>query len=143
MPSNAADVLELRTITPDGQTLIVAESLAARLSAFNIEPDGSLKNRRIWTDLSGAGPDGICLDAEGAIWVASPNRGEVLRVFEGGEVTNRIKVSTTAFACMLGGRDRRTLFIMTAETFDPELARAKRSSRIEIIDVDVPGAGLP
>jgi hypothetical protein len=88
-------------------------------------------------------PDGICLDAEGAIWVASPRTSEVIRVQEGGEVTRRIKLSTEAFAYMLGGPDRKTLFIMTATTFNPEEAQKKKSGKIEIIEVDVPGAGLP
>lgn len=130
-------------ITPDGHTLIVAESFAAQLTAFDIEPDGSLTGRRAWAQVEGAMPDGICLDAEGAIWVAPSNSAEVLRVLEGGEVTHRIRVSTTAFACMLGGPERGTLFIMTADTFNPEEARAKRSGRIETVKVDVPGAGLP
>lgn len=137
-------------ITTDGRTLIVGETFAARLTAFDIEPDGSLGGRRIWAQLSGhlvgtkpegVFPDGICLDAEGAVWVASPTSGEVLRVREGGEVTHRIEVSNQAFACMLGGSERHTLFIMTAETAIPE--EAKRSGRIETVQVDVPGAGLP
>jgi len=130
-------------ITPDGCTLIVGESFAARLTAFDIEPDGSLTGRRLWAQLQRAIPDGICLDSEGCIWVASPISSEVLRVREGGEVTNRIGVSTQAFACMLGGSERRTLFIMTAETSNPEEAKSKRSARVEMIKVDVPGAGLP
>jgi len=130
-------------ITQDGQTLIIAESFGKRLTAFDIEPDGSLTGRRIWADLGEAGPDGICLDSEGAIWVASPFTSEVLRVRKGGEITQRIKISTQPFACMLGGPERRTLFIMTAETFNHEEARAKRSGRVEIIEVEVPGAGLP
>jgi len=130
-------------ITPDGHTLIVAESYGARLTAFQIEPDGSLTQRHIWAQLEQAVPDGICLDAEGAIWVASPGSGEVLRVREGGEVTHRIKMSTRAYACMLGGPQRRTLFVLTAETANPDKAKAKASSRVEIVEVDVPGAGLP
>jgi sugar lactone lactonase YvrE len=130
-------------ITPDMGTLIVAESYGARLTAFDIEPDGSLSQRREWAQLEGAVPDGISLDAEGAIWVASPISSEVLRVNEGGEVSRRIKTSMQAFACMLGGQDRRTLFILTAETSNPEDAKAKLSGRIEIIEVDVPGVGLP
>ena len=130
-------------ITPDGHTLIVAESYGARLTSFQIEPDGSLTRRRIWAQLEQAVPDGICLDAEGAIWVASPGSGEVLRVREGGEVTHRIKMSTRAYACMLGGPQRRTLFVLTAETANPDKAKAKASGRIEIVEVDVPGAGLP
>jgi sugar lactone lactonase YvrE len=130
-------------ITPDGATLIVGETYAARLTAFDIAADGSLSGRRIWAQLENAVPDGICLDADGAIWVASPRSADVLRVREGGEVTRRISVSTQAFACMLGGADRRTLFILTAETANPEEARLGASGRVETIEVEVPGAGLP
>jgi sugar lactone lactonase YvrE len=105
--------------------------------------DGSLSRRRIRAQLEGAVPDGICLDAEGAIRVASPVSPEVLRVLEGGKVSQRIKTSAQAFACRLGGQDRRTLFILTADSSDPEEAKAKMSGRIEMIVVDVPGAGLP
>jgi len=129
-------------ITPDGGTLIVGESFGARLTAFDIAPDGTLSNRRIWAQLEKAVPDGICLDAEGGIWMASPVSAEVLRVREGGEVTDRISVQTQAFACMLGGPERRTLFICTAADSDPAKTDA-RSGRIESVEVDVPGAGLP
>lgn len=102
-------------ITPDNRTLIVAESLAARLTAFNIAADGSLSHRRLWAEFDAKGftgfdpsrafPDGICLDAENAIWVASPEGSkEVLRVLEGGEITHRVKVERQPFAAMLGGR---------------------------------------
>lgn len=130
-------------ITPDGHTLIVAESLGQRLTAFDIRPDGSLTGRRIWAEVGEATPDGICLDAQGAVWVASPVSAEVLRVLEGGQVSHRVRVSTHASACMLGGPDRRTLFVLTAETVDPNEPRAKASGRIETVQVDVPGAGLP
>lgn len=130
-------------ITPDGRTLIVGETYGARLTAFQIEPDGSLTRRRLWAQLKQAVPDGICLDADGAIWVASPVSAEVLRVREGGEVTHRIKVSTQAYACMLGGPERRTLFMLTAETSEPHKARAQPSGRVEVVEVDVPGTGLP
>ncbi len=129
-------------ITPDGKTLIVGETFGARLTAFDIEPDGSLSNRRVWAALENAVPDGICLDAEGAIWVASPRSAEVLRVKHGGEVTDRVKVKTQAFACMLGGADRKTLFVLTAANVPRGLLR-KPSGRIETVRVDVPGAGLP
>lgn len=130
-------------ITPDGRTLVVGESFAARLTAFDIAPDGSLSGRRVFAKLEGAVPDGICLDAEGAIWVASPVSGEVLRVHEGGRVSQRIPVETQAFACMLGGPDRRTLYVCTAATSHPEECQAKRTGRIETVRVEVPGAGLP
>jgi sugar lactone lactonase YvrE len=83
------------------------------------------------------------IDTENAIWVASPVGSEVLRVREGSEVTHRVKVKTQPFACMLGGPDRRTLFVLTAETMNPDEARAKKSGRIETVRVEVPGAGLP
>ena len=131
-------------ITPDGNTLIVAETFGSRLSAFDIEGDGSLSNRRIWAEFEGAFPDGICLDAEGAIWVASPaGKTGVLRVREGGELTHHIDVATQAYACMLGGPQRKTLFMLTAETINPDGARAKANGRIETVQVDVPGAGWP
>jgi sugar lactone lactonase YvrE len=130
-------------ITPDGGTLIVGETFGLRLTAFDIEADGSLSGRRTWAKLDGIMPDGICLDAEGAIWVASPISSAVLRVAEGGEVTHRIPLATQSFACMLGGPERRTLHVCTAETSLPDEARAKRTGRIEIVEVDVPAAGLP
>lgn len=130
-------------ITPDGRTLIVGESFAARLTAFDIEPDGALGNRRLWAKLDGATPDGICLDAEGAVWLASPLSSECVRVAEGGRVLDRVPVATQAFACMLGGPERRTLYICTANDSHPERCRAERSGRIEAVEVDVPGAGWP
>jgi sugar lactone lactonase YvrE len=129
-------------ITPDGRTLIVAESFARQLSAFNIEPDGSLTGRRVWAPLPGVMPDGICLDAEGMAWVATCAN-EVIRVREGGAIVTRVNTSTRAFACMLGGPDRRTLFILAAESFVAQEVKLKKSGRIEIVRVSVPGAGLP
>ena len=131
-------------ITPDGRTLVVGESFGARLTAFDVDPaTGALSGRREWARLERAVPDGICLDAEGAIWVASPVSAEVLRVREGGQVLARVPVSTQAFACMLGADDRRTLFVCTAATSDPARCRAEASGRIETVRVAVPGAGLP
>jgi sugar lactone lactonase YvrE len=130
-------------ITPDGKTLIVGESFGAKLTAFDVENDGSLVRRRVWAAVENMVPDGICLDAEGAIWVASPLSEEVLRVREGGAVTHRFRPSLRPYACMLGGADRRTLFVVTAETHDPTEALAKRSGRIETVEVEIPGAGLP
>jgi sugar lactone lactonase YvrE len=130
-------------ITPDGGTLIVAETYGARLTAFTITQDGSLTGRRVWAKLQGATADGICLDAEGAIWAASPISSEVVRVREGGEITHRIAVETQGIACMLGGEDRRTLFILSAPLVAPEEGRALKRGRIETTLVDIPGAGLP
>ena len=133
-------------ITPDGRTLIVAESFGRRLSAFDIAAaSGALSRRRVWATLGGGAlPDGICLDAEGAIWVASPRSRELLRVHEGGRVSQRIPCGERmAIACMLGGADRRTLFALTAASIDPDACRRERSARIERVGVEVPGAGLP
>jgi sugar lactone lactonase YvrE len=130
-------------ITPDGKTLIVGETMSGSLTAFDMAPDGQLLNRRLWAQLEEAVPDGICLDSEMGIWVASPISNEALRVVEGGEVTDRVKVETQAYACMLGGVDQKTLFILTANSSDPEECKQTRSGRIEIIDVEIAGAGLP
>jgi len=129
-------------ISQDGGTLIVAESLADRLTAYDIEDDGSLSNKRTWAQREGMFPDGMCLDAEGAIWVASPMKGEVLRLREGGEVLDRFETSPMPVACMLGGPDRRTLFV--CEGLHPDEATKQMSGgQIETLEVDVPGAGLP
>lgn len=130
-------------ITPDGKTLIVGESWGQRLTAFDIAPDGALANRCIWAPTSPAVPDGICLDAEGAIWIASPATAEVVRFKEGGEVLARIPTGRGAFACMLGGDARTTLYILTSDSADPAQCAAKRTACISALDVDVPGAGLP
>jgi sugar lactone lactonase YvrE len=130
-------------ITPDSQTLVVAETYGARLTAFDIQPDGSLIDRRIFADLSPNIPDGICLDSEGAIWVADPDKGECFRVLEGGKVTDRISTGRGCYACMLGGPDRKTLFLMTAGDFHREKVLEARSGKIEVVEVELPGAGLP
>ncbi|MGI9590112.1 MAG: SMP-30/gluconolactonase/LRE family protein [Myxococcota bacterium] len=129
-------------ITPDGHTLVVGESFGACLTAFDVGGDGRLSGRREWARLENAVPDGICLDAEGAIWVASPVSHEVLRVLEGGRVAARIAVAEQAYACMLGGPARRHLFVCTAATSDPKESH-RRTGRIEVTEVEVPGAGLP
>jgi len=123
-------------ITPDDKNLIVAETFGHRLTAFNILNDGSLTKRRVWADLEPLPPDGICLDVEGAIWVATPNYGRAIRVLEGGEITHIVKINTEAFACMLGGPDRDILFICTS-------TKERVNGRIEYVKVNVPGAGLP
>lgn len=130
-------------ITPDGKTLVVGETFGRCLTAFEIGADGSLANRRVWAGLGNRFPDGICLDAENAIWVACPTMAEVIRVKQGGEVAERINVETDAFACMLGGDDGRTLFVATAPDSNPEKCRAARRGRIEFSRVEVPRAGLP
>ena len=139
-------------ITPDGKTLIVGETYAARLTAFDINQDATLSNRRVWADFTLDAdegdiplPDGMCLDAEGAIWVASPSTAEVIRIREGGVILDRISVETNAYACMLGGDDLKTLFICTsnASGVDPESALREKSGKIETIKVEVAGAGRP
>jgi len=133
-------------ITPDGSTLIVGESFGQCLTAFDVAPDGALSNRRLWAQLEeGAAPDGICLDADGAVWVASPVSHAVLRVVEGGEVVERVEVEgkRQAFACMLGGVDRTTLYVLTASTSIAAKCQARRDGRVETVAVEVPGAGWP
>jgi len=102
-------------VTPDGSTLILAESYRSRLTAFDIEADGGLTNRRVWADLDGAAPDGICLDAEGAVWYADVPNKCCVRVREGGEVLQTIVLDRGCFSCALGGEDGRTLFMTAAE----------------------------
>ena len=131
-------------ITPDGTTLIVAESGAKCLTALDIADDGSLTNRRLWGQMQeNQLPDGICLDAEGAIWIASPPSREVIRMAQGGEVLEVIATEQEAIACMLGGSDRRTLFILTAEGRDPTWCRENHSARVLSTEVEIAGAGLP
>jgi sugar lactone lactonase YvrE len=130
-------------LTPDGTTLIVAETFGRRLSSFRVSPGGDLGEHRTWADLGGATPDGICLDAEGALWVASPITRELLRVREGGEVLDRAQTFGAPYACMLGGPDRHILYVCTAETHEPAEALGNPSGRIEVVNVAVPGAGLP
>ena len=144
--SIAADKLSFpngTVITPDGKTMIIGESMGARLTAFDINDDGTLTNRRMWAQLEGAIPDGICLDQQGGIWAASPNSHEVLRVLEGGEVTDRITIENQAYACMLGGETRNRLYIMTSVSSSNEKCVKYKTARVEYVDVDIPGAGLP
>ena len=123
-------------ILPGGRTLVVAETWAARLTAFDIAADGSLAGRRIWADLEkSVYPDGICLDADGAIWIASPSTRECLRVIEGGIVTHRITTGRSAFACALGTADQATLYVCTADSHNPERQRTERNGRIEAFSV--------
>ena len=130
-------------ITPDGATLIVGETFGARLSAFAIAPDGSLGPRRTWADVGEVSADGICLDEEGAVWVASPATDTVVRVAEGGEVLATLNTHGTPYACMLGGDDRRTLFVTTSEGRGDDPRNAPRTGRIEVVEVEAAGVGLP
>jgi sugar lactone lactonase YvrE len=130
-------------ITPDGRTMIVGETFAHCLTAFAVAADGTLSNRRLWAEIDGCYPDGICLDAEGAIWVSDPFGRRVLRVLEGGKITHSIDLGPRgAYACMLGGTDRRTLYVVTNSASGPSVAD-RRDGRIEVARVDVPGTGLP
>ena len=130
-------------ITPDGKTLIVGETLANRLTAFDIAPDGSLSGRRVWASTAPRPPDGIALDASGAIWVANPRAPECVRFAEGGEVLDMVATSQNCFACMLGGADGRTLFMLTAPTSMSQQAAAAPKGWVEVATVNVPHAGLP
>jgi len=136
-------------ITPDGSTLVIAESFAERLSAFDIAGDGSLSNRRIWAD--GLGPDGICIDAGGGIWAQTADTfahtqdpgdpaGAVVRVLEGGEVTHRVETALPCFACGLGGPEGRRLFLLCNEFEGVDQLQAvlsRRSARIYVTEVPI------
>jgi sugar lactone lactonase YvrE len=138
-------------VTADDSTLIVAESFAGRLTAFDIGGDGSLSNRRVWAD--GVGPDGICVDADGAVWtgVGSFTESLVGRVLEGGEVLDQVRVPAPCFACMLGGEDGRTLFMLAAdwrmdEGFEENIARltqGPRTGQVLTAPAPAPHAGRP
>jgi sugar lactone lactonase YvrE len=137
-------------VTPDGSTLVVAESFGRRLTAFDIEPDGGLTHRRVWAD--GVGPDGICVDAEGAIWTQTLDvllhsgdpqapRGAVVRMREGGEVLDRVETDQECFACTLGGPDGRTLFLLCADWRGPDQVAAviaERTGKILTAPAEVP-----
>ena len=131
-------------LTPDDTTLILAESYANRLTACDVDPDGGLSNRWVWADLGDGYPDGICLDAEGAVWYADvPNR-RCVRVREGGEVLQTVDVDRGCFACMLGGRGGTTLFVVAAEWSGPEsMVGGEPTGRILTVEAPAPGAGRP
>lgn len=130
-------------ITPDGRTLIVGETMAFRLSAFDIADDGTLSNRRVWAKLDFVATDGMCLDAHNQIWLANALTNQCLRVSEGGAITGDVTTSQTAFACMLGGDDGCTLFIMCAPTSDRFKIANQRLGTIEVARVHCAGAGRP
>jgi len=131
-------------VTPDNSTLIVAESYAKRLTAFDIAAGGALSNRRVWADLDDGVPDGICIDAEGAVWYADVPNQRCVRVREGGEVLRTIDVDRGCFACMLGGEDGRTLFIVAAEWHGPAtMTGGPRTGRLLTAPAPARGAGWP
>jgi sugar lactone lactonase YvrE len=130
-------------ITPDGGTFIIAETLGLRLSAFDRGPDGSLSNRRVWAALGMRAPDGICLDANGHVWIANAIAPECVLVAPGGGIVASVPTSQPCFACMLGGPDRRTLFMMTAPSSSPDVVKIAPRGAIETVEVDTPGAGWP
>jgi len=131
-------------ITPDGSTLIVGETMRMRLTAFDILSDGTLANRRVFAQLELVPTDGICLDADGQVWVANALAPEALRVAEGGEITARVVTSQTCFACMLGGADGATLYAMTAPTSDHAVVGAgPLLAKIEAAHVGMPRSGRP
>ena len=131
-------------ITPDGKTLIIGETLGRRLTAFDIGDGGALSNRRLWADASPRMPDGACLDAEGAVWMANAAANECVRYAEGGEVLEVVETSDlNCYACMLGGADGKTLFLVVAPASAPDSASRKASGKIMATSVDVPHAGWP
>lgn len=131
-------------VTPDNSTLIVAESYANQLTGFDIAADGSLSNRRVWAALGNGVPDGICLDAENAVWYADVPNKRCVRVREGGEVLQTLDVDRGCFACVLGGADNRTLFITAAIWHGPEtMSDGLRTGQVLTTDVAVPGIGSP
>jgi sugar lactone lactonase YvrE len=156
-------------ITEDGKTLIVGETLAGKLTSFEISSDGLLENRKTWATIAspivlgfikflrklgvvfpetgGSSkfyvPDGICLDEKNGIWVASPTSSSVIRVEKGGKITNEIKTPKNAYACMLGGTDRKTLYILVAESSDADICRASPKGEIYSTEVNIAGSGSP
>lgn len=123
-----------------GRTLVVAETWCRRLTAFDRDSDGHLSNRRIYADLGTREPDGICVDAEGGVWACCFNTGEVIRVLDGGTITNRIKCSNHAISCQLGGADRKTLFCTVYTGTLEDMGLHKRLAAVYAIRVDIPGA---
>jgi sugar lactone lactonase YvrE len=131
-------------VTPDNSTLIVAESYGSRLTAFDIGADGSLSKRRVWADLQGDHPDGICIDAEGAVWYADVPAKHCVRVREGGEVRETIDLDLGCFACVLGGTDGRTLFVTAAEWPLPQMTGSdRRTGQVVTLRAPAPAAGWP
>jgi sugar lactone lactonase YvrE len=131
-------------VTPDNSTLIVAESYGKKLTAFDIEVNGDLSNRRVWADLGDGVPDGICLDAEAAIWYADVPNKRCVRVREGGEILQTINLDRGCFACMLGGTDRRTLLLVATEWHGPAgMTDGRRTGQVMTVKAPAPGVGWP
>jgi sugar lactone lactonase YvrE len=131
-------------ITPDGATMIVAESVGRRLTAYTIAADGSLTDRRIFAAALDGPPDGLCLDADGGVWTAMTLANRFDRIVDGGTVTDRVEIADrTAIACMLGGPERRTLFLLSSTSAYPQRLAGTTLARVDAVIVDVPGAGLP
>ncbi len=131
-------------VTPDNSTLIVAESYGNKLTAFDIAGEGGLSDGRVWADLGDGVPDGICVDAEGAVWYADVPNKRCVRVGEGGEVLQTIDLDRGCFACMLGGADRRTLFLVATEWRGTEhVAEGARTGQVLTTEAPAPGAGWP
>ncbi len=131
-------------VTPDNATLIVAESYGNKLTAFDIAADGSLSNRRVWADLDGGFPDGICLDAANAIWYGDVPNKRCVRVRERGDVLQTIHLDRGCFACMLGGKDRSTLFLIANEwNGSANMADGPRTGQVLTAEAPAPGAGWP
>jgi sugar lactone lactonase YvrE len=132
-------------VTPDNRTLILAESYASRLTAFEIAADGSLANGGVWAELGGGTPDGICMDAEGAVWYADVPNKCCVRVREGGEVLQTVQLDRGCFACMLGGEDRRTLFMVAAQWSDlaGTMGAGAPTGQVLSVPAPAPGVGWP
>jgi sugar lactone lactonase YvrE len=131
-------------VTPDNSTLIVADSYGKELTAFDVDADGSLSNRRVWADLGDGVPDGICIDAEGAVWYADVPNKRCVRVREGGEVLQTVEVDRGCFACMLGGADGSTLFVLAAEWLGPaKMFDGPPTGQVLTVQAPAPGAGWP
>jgi sugar lactone lactonase YvrE len=131
-------------VTPDNSTLILAESYGKKLTAFDIAADGSLSNKRTWADLRDGTPDGICLDADGAIWYAGVPNKRCARVREGGRVLQTINLDRGCFACMLGGPDQKTLFVMAAEfRGGANMRDVTRTGQVLTVEAPAPHVGWP
>jgi sugar lactone lactonase YvrE len=129
-------------VTPDNTTLLVAESYGERLTAFDISADGGLTNRRTWAETPGDHPDGICLDADGAVWYGDVGSSRCVRVREGGEVLQTVTLDRGCFACMLGGANRKTLYMVAAKWPDA-MSGGERTGQVLALEVEIPGAGWP